>query len=105
MAGWPRQRGWWKNPRRRLAPSTLAVVGRYILQPEVFEHLGRQKAGAGGEIQLTDSLNAMVADAPFHALRFEGERFDCGDKAGFIQATVAFALERDDVGGAVPGVP
>lgn len=90
-----------EKPRPEAAPSTLGVVGRYVLQPEIFRHLGRHRVGSGGEVQLTDSLNAMVSEAPFHALRFEGERFDCGDKAGFIQATLAFALEREDVGDAV----
>lgn len=83
------------------APSTLSIIGRYILQPEVFNILDRQEKGAGNEIQLTDAIAATMADVPFHGLRFEGTRFDCGDKAGFIEANVAFALKRDDIGPAV----
>ena len=79
------------------APSNLAVIGRYILMPEVFEHLSRHQRGAGNEIQLTDALSAMIGSAPFHGLRFEGTRFDCGDRAGFIQANIAYALARDDL--------
>jgi UTP--glucose-1-phosphate uridylyltransferase len=83
------------------APSTLSVIGRYILLPEVFEHLERQERGAGDEIQLTDAMARMIGNAPFHGLRFEGTRFDCGDKAGFLEACIAFALERDDMRDAV----
>ncbi|MEE2981350.1 MAG: UTP--glucose-1-phosphate uridylyltransferase GalU [Pseudomonadota bacterium] len=79
------------------APSTVAVIGRYILVPEVFDHLARGERGAGGEIQLTDAIAAMIGKAPFHGMRFEGDRFDCGTRAGFIQANVAFALTRDDL--------
>ncbi len=79
------------------APSTSAVIGRYILLPEVFEFLDRQFVGEGGEVQLTDALAWMIGKAPFHGLRFEGERFDCGDKVGFIQANLAFALARDEL--------
>lgn len=86
-----------EKPAPADAPSTLSIIGRYILQPEVFRHLDRRERGAGGEIQLTDSLAAMIGDGPFHGLRFEGERFDCGDKVGFLKANVAFALARDDL--------
>jgi len=79
------------------APSTLSVIGRYILLPEVFEHLDQQETGAGGEIQLTDSMAKMIGNHPFHGLRFEGKRFDCGDKVGFQEANIAFALERPDM--------
>lgn len=79
------------------APSTLSIIGRYILLPEVFGYLGERKKGAGGEIQLTDSMARMIGEAPFHWLRFEGTRFDCGDKAGFFEANVAFALARADL--------
>ena len=79
------------------APSTLSVIGRYILQPEVFGHLSGHERGAGGEIQLTDAMAKMIGRSPFHGLRFEGERFDCGDKAGFLEANLAFALDRDDL--------
>jgi len=83
------------------APSNLAVIGRYILGPEVFDHLAEKHAGAGGEIQLTDALAKMVSSAPFYGLRFEGKRFDCGDKVGFLEANIAFALDRDDMKEAV----
>jgi len=79
------------------APSTLSVIGRYILQPEVFGHLSGHERGAGGEIQLTDAMAKMIGRSPFHGLLFEGERFDCGDKAGFLEANLAFALDRDDL--------
>jgi UTP--glucose-1-phosphate uridylyltransferase len=86
-----------EKPQPAKAPSRLAVIGRYILQPEVFDQLDRQDRGAGGEVQLTDALARMIGSAPFFGLRFEGERFDCGDKVGFLQANVAFALARDDM--------
>jgi UTP--glucose-1-phosphate uridylyltransferase len=79
------------------APSTLSIIGRYILLPEVFGYLSERKTGAGGEIQLTDSMARMIGDAPFHGLRFEGTRYDCGDKAGFFEANVAFALARAEL--------
>ena len=87
-----------EKPKPEEAPSTLSIIGRYVLQPEVFEWLDAQERGAGGEIQLTDALARMIGKAPFHGLRFEGERFDCGTKAGYLEANVAFALERDDLG-------
>ncbi|MDA0261663.1 MAG: UTP--glucose-1-phosphate uridylyltransferase GalU [Proteobacteria bacterium] len=86
-----------EKPRPEDAPSTSAVIGRYILLPEVFDFLDRQHVGAGGEVQLTDALAWMLGRAPFHGLRFEGERFDCGDKVGFLQANIAYALARDDL--------
>jgi UTP--glucose-1-phosphate uridylyltransferase len=86
-----------EKPRPAVAPSTLAVIGRYILEPSVFEHLGRQERGAGGEVQLTDALAEQIGRSPFHGLRFEGRRFDCGDKVGFLEANIAFALDRDDM--------
>jgi UTP-glucose-1-phosphate uridylyltransferase len=73
------------------------VVGRYILQPGVFDHLSSFERGAGGEIQLTDALVKMIGEGPFHGLRFAGERFDCGDKVGFLKATLAFAMRRADL--------
>jgi len=86
-----------EKPPPDAAPSNLAVIGRYILQPDVFTHLGRHEAGAGGEIQLTDGLARMIGEMPFHGYCFDGVRFDCGDKIGFLHANVAFALERDDM--------
>ena len=86
-----------EKPDPAQAPSRLAVIGRYILLPEVFEHLSRQQKGAGGEIQLTDALAKMIGNAPFHGLRFAGRRFDCGGKLGYLEALVACALEREDL--------
>ena len=90
-------RGIIEKPRPEKAPSTLGVIGRYILVPDIFKVLEAVQRGAGGEIQLTDGLAAMIGKVPFHGIRVEGKRFDCGDKAGFIAANVAFALERDDL--------
>ena len=90
-------RGVVEKPDPDDAPSNLAIIGRYILLPEVFDHLENQKPGAGGEIQLTDALAAMIESGPFHGLRFEGERFDCGDRAGYLKANIAFGLARDDL--------
>lgn len=90
-------RGLVEKPAPEDAPSTLSIIGRYVLLPDVFRHLDRQKKGAGGEIQLTDALAAMLGDRPFHGVRIAGRRFDCGNKAGFIEANVAFALARDDL--------
>ncbi len=86
-----------EKPRPAEAPSRLAIIGRYILMPEVFKHLARQQRGAGGEIQLTDAMAQMIGQSPFHGLRFEGRRFDCGDRLGYLKAIVACALERDDL--------
>ncbi len=86
-----------EKPEPADAPSTLSIIGRYILMPEVFGYLSEKKQGAGGEIQLTDSMARMIGDAPFHGLRFSGRRFDCGDKAGFFEANVAFALARPEL--------
>jgi UTP--glucose-1-phosphate uridylyltransferase len=90
-----------EKPAQGMAPSRLAAIGRYILQPEVMDVLAAGKRGAGGEIQLTDAMAEMIGVQPFHALTFTGTRFDCGDKAGHVMANVALALERDDVGPAV----
>ena len=86
-----------EKPDPATAPSTLSVIGRYLLQPEVFEHLDRMQKGAGGEIQLTDAMAKLIGTSPFHGLRFEGQRFDCGSKIGFLQATIAFGLARSDL--------
>ncbi|MEQ9125583.1 MAG: UTP--glucose-1-phosphate uridylyltransferase GalU [Alphaproteobacteria bacterium] len=90
-----------EKPKPADAPSTLSVIGRYVLLPEVFQILENQGKGAGGEIQLTDAMARMIGTKPFHGLRFEGQRFDCGDKAGFLEATLAYALARDDLGPAM----
>ena len=90
-------RGLVEKPDPADAPSTLSVIGRYVLMPEIFRHLGAMDRGAGGEIQLTDSMAKMIGHSPFHGLRFSGRRFDCGSKAGFLEANIAFALARDDM--------
>ena len=90
-------RGLVEKPRAEEAPSNLIVSGRYILQPEVMRVLDGQAAGAGGEIQLTDAMARMIGAQPFHAVTFAGKRYDCGSKAGFVEATLAMALERDDL--------
>jgi UTP--glucose-1-phosphate uridylyltransferase len=96
-------RGVVEKPEPAQAPSTLSIIGRYILQPEVFDHLERVGRGAGDEIQLTDALAQLIRGnkQPFLGLRFEGTRFDCGDKAGFFEANIAFALDRPDMKDAV----
>ncbi len=90
-----------EKPAPGTAPSRLAAIGRYILQPEVMGILSAGKRGAGNEIQLTDAMADLIGVQPFHALTFTGDRFDCGDKAGHITANIALALARDDVGPAV----
>jgi UTP--glucose-1-phosphate uridylyltransferase len=86
-----------EKPAPEKAPSTLSIIGRYVLLPEVFEHLGRKERGAGGEIQLTDAMARMIGGKPFHGLRFEGERFDCGNKWGWLSANIALALDSPDL--------
>jgi len=87
-----------EKPRVAEAPSNKIVSGRYILQPEVMRTLENQGKGAGGEIQLTDAMARMIGDQPFHAVTFDGNRYDCGSKLGFVEATLALALEREDMG-------
>jgi UTP--glucose-1-phosphate uridylyltransferase len=94
-------RGLIEKPAPGTAPSNLMLPGRYILQPEVMHALDAQETGAGGEIQLTDALAKLIGRQPFHAYRFEGERYDCGGAAGFVIANLAMALQRGDVGPAV----
>jgi UTP--glucose-1-phosphate uridylyltransferase len=91
-------RGLVEKPDPADAPSNLAIVGRYILQPSIMTHLGRGKSGAGNEIQLTDSMLELVGHSPFTGLRLSGTRYDCGTKAGFLAAGIAFALSRSDLG-------
>jgi UTP--glucose-1-phosphate uridylyltransferase len=86
-----------EKPKREEAPSNLIISGRYILQPEVMRVLETQGKGAGGEIQLTDAMARMIGQQPFHAVTFAGRRFDCGSKAGFVEATLTLALEREDM--------
>jgi UTP--glucose-1-phosphate uridylyltransferase len=90
-------RGLVEKPDPARAPSRLAVIGRYVLLPEVFDHLDLQQAGAGGEIQLTDAMARMIGRHPFHGLRFAGRRFDCGAKLGYLEAMIACALQREDL--------
>ena len=92
-----------EKPAKGTAPSNLHITGRYILQPEIFELLGKQERGQGGEIQLTDSmikLQAMAKDS-FHAVRFDGDIYDCGSKIGFLMANIAYAMARSDLGPAL----
>jgi UTP--glucose-1-phosphate uridylyltransferase len=90
-----------EKPKQAEAPSNLIITGRYILQPEIFEILSRQAAGAGGEIQLTDAMIALAARQPFYGVKFQGRSFDCGSKIGFLTANIAYALARDDLGPAL----
>ncbi len=85
-----------EKPAPAEAPSNWALIGRYVLEPEVFDHLDRHETGAGGEIQLTDALAKMIGGKPFHAMRYTGGRYDCGNRLGFLEANVAVALGRAD---------
>jgi UTP--glucose-1-phosphate uridylyltransferase len=88
-----------EKPPAESAPSNLAIIGRYILEPEIFEVLASTPAGKGGEIQLTDALRGLLSrQRPIHGWRFEGKRYDAGSKLGFLTATVEFALKRSDLG-------
>jgi UTP--glucose-1-phosphate uridylyltransferase len=87
-----------EKPRPQDAPSNLAVVGRYLLSPSIFDRLERIERGAGGEIQLTDGIAALLADEPVYAYEFEGKRYDCGNKLGYLQATVEFGLKHESLG-------
>ena len=86
-----------EKPRPSVAPSNLYINGRYIFQPELFAHLAGQRAGAGGEIQLTDAMIKLAKTQPIYGLRYAGRTFDCGSKAGFLAATYAYALKRPDI--------
>jgi len=90
-----------EKPKVAEAPSNKIVSGRYILQPEIMDLLANQGKGAGGEIQLTDSMAKLIGEQPFHAVTFAGQRFDCGSKVGFVEATLAIALDRPDMGSEV----
>jgi UTP--glucose-1-phosphate uridylyltransferase len=97
-------RGLVEKPRQADAPSNKIVSGRYILQPEVMQILENQGKGAGGEIQLTDAMAKMIGTQPFHAVTFDGHRYDCGSKIGFVEATLAVALARPDMGAQVRAI-
>jgi UTP--glucose-1-phosphate uridylyltransferase len=86
-----------EKPPREKAPSNLIITGRYILQPEIFDILAKEKRGAGGEIQLTDAMIELAKTQPFYGLEFDGRSFDCGSKVGFLTANVSYALERSDI--------
>ncbi len=90
-----------EKPAQAEAPSNKIISGRYILQPEVMRTLETQGTGAGGEIQLTDAMARMIGTQPFHAVTFDGNRYDCGSKLGFVEATLAVALQREDMGAEV----
>ncbi len=92
-----RAKGVVEKPSPEKAPSTLAVSGRYILSPLVFKELDKQKTGVSGEIQLTDAIAATLNSVPMHGIRYEGRRFDCGNKIGFLMANIEFALDRPDI--------
>jgi UTP--glucose-1-phosphate uridylyltransferase len=88
-----------EKPKPGEAPSNLAIIGRYVLIPEIFQSLLSIEAGTGSEIQLTDALRHLLRTRPIYAYRFDGTRYDAGDKLGFLKATVEFALRRHDLGG------
>ncbi len=90
-----------EKPKPESAPSRLCVVGRYILQPEIFEYLSAFERGAGNEIQLTDSMAKLIGKQPFHGLRFEGGHYDCGSRLGFIEANIAYGLADEQLGDSV----
>jgi len=90
-----------EKPSPDVAPSNLGVIGRYILQPEVMQILDKGETGAGGEIQLTDAMAQLIGKQPFHATTVDAARYDCGDKAGYVIANMALALEREDIGPAI----
>lgn len=94
-----RARGMVEKPKAGEAPSNLAVIGRYILSPKIMDNLNKLKQGAGGEIQLTDAIAEEAPSGNVYGFRFAGQRYDCGSKAGFLQATVAFGLSRPDLAG------
>jgi UTP--glucose-1-phosphate uridylyltransferase len=93
-----RMTGMVEKPAPGTEPSNLFISGRYVLEPEIFDILEAQEKGAGGEIQLTDAMAALMRTRPFHALEYEGVTYDCGDKIGLLRANAAFALARPDLG-------
>ena len=90
-----------EKPAPEDAPSNLSIIGRYILMPEVIKYLALMERGAGNEVQLTDGMARLIGEQPFHGVRYQGRRFDCGDKIGFLEAQIAFALKRPDMADAV----
>lgn len=96
-----RAHGLVEKPAPVKAPSTLSIIGRYILQPEVFNLIENLKPGAGGEVQLTDAINAMIGKKEVYGFAFDGIRYDCGGLVGFIAANLAYGLSRQDIGSRV----
>lgn len=90
-------RGLVEKPEPKDAPSTLSVIGRYVLMPQIFDHLSNHEKGTDGEIQLTDAMCKMIGQVPFHGLHYKGQRFDCGDKLGYVQAIIETALDNQDI--------
>jgi UTP--glucose-1-phosphate uridylyltransferase len=93
-----------EKPKPEDAPSRLSIIGRYVLVPEIFEHLAKGERGAGGEIQLTDAMQKLIGNSAFHAAVYRGGRYDCGDKLGYVEAVVAAALRRPDLADGVRDV-
>ncbi len=93
-----------EKPEIGKAPSNLSVVGRYILQPEVFDHLDAFERGAGNEIQLTDAMAKLIGKQPFNGIEFDGKSYDCGSRVGFIEANIAYGLDDPEIGGAVQDI-
>jgi len=93
-----------EKPKAEDAPSTLSIVGRYILQPEVLDHLAAFETGAGNEIQLTDSMAKLIGKQPFHGLKFTGQHYDCGSRLGFIEANIAYGLADEKIGNDVRNI-
>jgi len=97
-----RAKGVVEKPDPAVAPSTLMIIGRYIIQPDIFAHLGKAQTGAGGEIQLTDGLDKLISDGqPFHGLRATARRYDCGEKLGYLEASLALGLKHPEFGDAL----
>ncbi len=94
-------RGLVEKPKPEVAPSNLSIIGRYVLMPQVLDFLSRMERGAGNEVQLTDAMAKLIGRVPFHGLRYEGRRFDCGDKVGFLEAQIAYALKRPELAASV----
>jgi UTP--glucose-1-phosphate uridylyltransferase len=97
-------RGLVEKPAPEDAPSTLSIIGRYVLQPSIFSVLENQGKGAGGEIQITDAMSSMIPDTPMYGYRYDGTRFDCGVHSGFVEANLAYALEHPEIGPQVKDV-
>jgi UTP--glucose-1-phosphate uridylyltransferase len=97
-------KGMVEKPKADKAPSRLCIIGRYILPPEIFIELDKKEKGAGGEIQLTDAMQHLIGKHPFHAVNTNCQRYDCGDKVGFLQANLAVGLSRSDIAPALKGV-